>query len=93
MGKYLDLIRQHERTQPIETVKAEEALKRQQPLDPIHTCQPGDRITWLGPDGRERSGLADFLHPYPGEVWAFCSRPDGEWCAVNTKYAKRGLKA
>ena len=51
--------------------------------------QPGDRITWQGSDGKAHAGVVDLLQTYPGEVWAFCTRPDGEWCALNTKYLKR----
>jgi hypothetical protein len=90
VGKYLDKIRQHERMQPIETVKTEEGLKRQQPFDPIPTIQPGDRITWRGSDGKVNKGVIDFFHTYPGEVWAFCTLPDGEGTAVNVKYMRNG---
>ena len=65
---------------------AKEALRQQKALDPIPTIQPGDRITWQGADGKVNDGVIDFLQTYPGEVWAFCTRPDGEWCAVTVKY-------
>lgn len=58
-------------------------------LNPIApTVHPGDRITWQGSDGKAHDGVVDFLQTYPGEVWAFCTRPDGEWSAVNVKYLK-----
>ena len=68
---------------------AREALRQQKAIDPIPTIQAGERITWQGADGREQTGIIDFLQTYPGEVWAFCTRPDGEWSALNTKYLKR----
>ena len=69
---------------------AKEALRQQQALDPVPTIQPGDRITWQRVDGREQTGVIDFLQTYPGEVWAFCTRPDGGWSAVNMKYIRNG---
>jgi hypothetical protein len=88
MGKYLDKIRQHERTQPIETVKAEEALKQQKALDPIPTIQPGDRISWLRA-GTVQQGFVDFLHDdADGTRWAFVTLADRSWSAVNVKCAK-----
>jgi hypothetical protein len=89
VGKYFDKIRQHERMQPIETVKTQEMLKRQQPFDPIPTIQPSDRITWKGSDGKANNGVIEFLHSCPGEAWAFCSRSDGGWSAVNVKYIRK----
>jgi hypothetical protein len=53
------------------------------------TIQPGDRITWQRADGGKQSGVIDFLHPSHGEVWAFCTRPDGEWTAVNVTYIRK----
>lgn len=50
------------------------------------TTQPGDRITWQGNEGGERSGVIDFLQTYPGELWAFCTLHDGGRTAVNVKY-------
>ena len=46
----------------------------------------GSWVTWLDPDGRERSGLVDYIHTYPDELWAFCTLPEGRWTAVNVKY-------
>jgi hypothetical protein len=80
MGKYLDKVRQHERTQPVETVKTEQALT------PIPTIQPGDRITWQGADLTLRHGVVDGLHTdAKGIVLAFCTCPDGRWAVVDTK--------
>ena len=56
---------------------------------PVTPLQPGDRITWKRADGKTNNGVIDFLHIYPGEVWAFCTLPDGQWCAVNTKYCTK----
>ncbi len=53
---------------------------------PASAVQPGDRITWQGSDGKVHDGMVDFLHTYSGEVWAFCTLPDGRWTAVDTKY-------
>jgi plastocyanin len=87
MGKYLDKIRQHEGTQPIETVKAEEALKQQKALDPSPTIQPGDRITWTRGDLTVQHGVIDFLHTDPdGTGWAFYTLPDGSCGAVNLNH-------
>jgi hypothetical protein len=50
------------------------------------TIQPGARITWQRADLSIQYGVVDFLHPDgDGTVWAFCTRPDGGWTAVNTK--------
>ena len=65
---------------------AKEALRQQQALGPISAIQPGDRITWQRSDGKVHAGVVDFLHTSPGEVWAFCTVPDGGWSAVNVKY-------
>jgi hypothetical protein len=89
MGKYLDKIRQHEGTQPIETVKAEKALKQQKALDPIPTIQPGDRIEWERADLTVQHGIIDYLHTdADGQQWAFVSIGE-TWTAVNVKCAKR----
>lgn len=53
---------------------------------PLAHC---NRITWQGADGREQTAVIDFVQTYPGEVWAFCTRPDGEWTAVNVKYIRK----
>ena len=47
---------------------------------------PGDRITWIRGDLTVQHGVVDFLQAYPGEMWAFCTRPDDGWTAVNVKY-------
>lgn len=58
-----------------------------QPVEePTPTLATGNRIAWQGADGREQTGVIDFLHSYAGEVWAFCTLPDGEWRAVNVKF-------
>lgn len=91
MGQYLNKIRQHERTQPIETVKAEEAL-RQQPkaLDRIPTIHGGDRIEWERADGTRQTGLIEVVHEdVDGQHWAFCTLPDETWTAVNTKHVTK----
>ena len=90
MGKYLDLIRQHEGTQPIETVKAEETLNPQKALDPIPALQPGDRIERERADLTVQHGVVDSLHTdADGRVWAFCTLPDGRWTALNVKYIRK----
>jgi hypothetical protein len=54
---------------------------------PKTSIAPGCTITWQGADTKDRSGVVDFLHPdADGTLWAFCTRPDGGWAAVNTKY-------
>lgn len=93
MGKYLDKIRQHEGTQPIETVKAEEALKQQKALDPISTIKPGDRVMWQGVDGKGRGpAMVDFVHTnHDGSRWAFCTLSDS-WAAVNANFVTMAEK-
>lgn len=54
--------------------------------DTAPTLHPGDRIKWERADLTVHHGVVDFLQTYPGEVWAFCSLPDGMWTAVNTTY-------
>ena len=61
-GKYLDTIRQHERTQPPERAKAKEALRPQQLLHPIPHVQPGVRITWTRGNGASYTGVVDRIH-------------------------------
>jgi plastocyanin len=89
MGQYLNKIRQHERMQPIETVKAEEVLRQQQKaLDPIPTIQPGDRIEWQRADLTVQHGIVDYLHTdADGQQWAFVSIGE-TWTAVNVTCAK-----
>ena len=89
MGKYLDKIRQHEGTQPIETVKAEEALKprARDPIAPI--IQPGTTIAWLRADGTRQIGLVDFVHVDEiGTRWAFVTLPDASWAAISCTFLK-----
>ena len=62
------------------------ALMSPMPASQRHSLGPGAGITWQRGDGTAQSGVIDFLHVYPGEVWAFCTSPDGGWCAVNVKY-------
>jgi hypothetical protein len=92
MGKYLDKIRQHERTQPIESVKTEEAFRQHQALAQIPTIQAGDRIEWQRA-GTAQQGLVDFLHcDADGRMWAFCTGLGGSWTWVNCKFV-RAVKA
>ena len=80
MGKYLDLIRQHERTQP------EEALTPQQAIAQASPVHPGDRIEWQRL-GTVQQGTVDFLHDDPdGTTWAFVTLADRSWAAVNVRY-------
>jgi len=85
MGRYLEIIRQVEEAhkQTDQDIHGQSGPVEASPL------APGSRITWQGSDDKSHAGVVDFLHAYPGEVWAFCTRPDGEWSAVNTKYLKR----
>ena len=53
------------------------------------TFQAGNRIEWERADPTVQHGVIDFLQTYSGEGWAFRTCPDGGWCAVNMKYAKR----
>ena len=65
------------------------ALLSPMPVSQCHAFVPGARITWETANGTQRNGVIDFLHVYPGEVWAFCTRPDGGWCAVNAKHCTK----
>jgi hypothetical protein len=86
MGKYLDLIRQHERAQPIECVKTEAALRQQRAIDPISTLHPGDWIEWHRA-GAVQHGTVDFVHvDADGRAWAFVTLGES-WAAVNLKFA------
>jgi hypothetical protein len=87
MGKYLDKIRQHERTHP---VVMEEALTQQKALDQSPTVHPGDRITWTRGDLTVQHGTVDVVHlDTDGQAWAFCTVPGGSWATVNTKYVTK----
>jgi len=80
MGKYLDLIRQHERTQPDEAVTPQQAIN---PAFPVH---PGDRIEWHRADGLQQ-GVVDYIHAdADGRAYAYVL--SGEtWAVVNLKGA------
>lgn len=53
---------------------------------------PGDRITWQGPDGKQRGpATVDFLHP-DDPAWACVTLTDGTWGWVKLKYVTRGLE-
>lgn len=85
MGKYLDKIRQQERTPPVVT---EEASTQQKALGRVSTVHPGDRITWTRADGTTQTGLVDFVHvELDGIAWAFVAIGES-WAAVNMKFVK-----
>jgi len=83
MGKYLDMIRQHERTQP------EETLTPLQAIDQAHTVHhPGDRIKWQRADLSIEQGVIDMIHTDDtGTRWAFVTVAEG-WAAVNVRFVK-----
>jgi hypothetical protein len=86
MGKYLNMIRQAEKTQKQTCQDKEHVQGNRGPVEALPLV-PGTRITWQRADGTEQRGVVDFLQTdADGSVWAFCTRPDGVWCAVNTKY-------
>ncbi len=89
MGRYLDIIRQVEDAHKQTGQDTEPAQWQSYPVGGL-ALVPGDRITWQRSDGTVNDGVIDFLHPYHDETWAFCTLPDGRWCAVNTRYVKRG---
>jgi hypothetical protein len=92
MGKYLDKIQLAEKTHE-QTGQDQEPVQRQRcPVEAL-SLVPGSKITWQGADGREQTGVVDFLQTYPGEVWAFCTLPDGRWCAVNAKHCTKSEPA
>lgn len=85
-----DLVRRalHLLTQPIETVKTEETLKRQPTLAPILTAQPSDRITWIRA-GSVQHGTVDFVHiDGDGIAWAFVTLGNS-WTTINMKFVIR----
>ena len=80
MGKYLDLIRQHERTQP------DEAVRPQPAIDQASTVNPGDSIEWHRADGSLHRGVVDLVHvDAMGSSWAFVTIGQS-WAAVNLRY-------
>lgn len=79
MGKYLDLIRQHEGAQP------EAALTPTQGVDKASTVRPGALVSWVRADGTRQMGFVDVLHVDPdGQEWAFVSYGE-TWAAVNVR--------
>jgi len=75
----------------LDKLKRHEQREARSPLVDEQTSllQSGDRITWQGSDGKANNGVVDFLHTYPGEVWIFCTLPDGGWIALNAKYVRK----
>ena len=56
-------------------------------LDPAATIQPGNTLTWLR-GGKPQEGKVDFFHvDDTGTLWAFVNLPEGQWAAVNMKFA------
>ena len=53
-----------------------------------HMLAPGAQIRWMTAKGTQK-GVIDFVHVYPGELWAFCTKADGGWSAVNAKYCDK----
>jgi hypothetical protein len=50
----------------------------------------GDLIEWQRADLSIQRGGVDYLHTDDaGQQWAFCTRPDGGWTAVNAKYIRK----
>ena len=48
--------------------------------------QAGSIITWQRADGRQHTGVVDFLHSDPtGRAWVFVTVFDGGWAVVNVK--------
>jgi hypothetical protein len=55
----------------------------------VMSVSPGALITWQVADGSQRGpARIDFLHTdSDGLIWAFYTVPDGNWGAVNMRYA------
>jgi hypothetical protein len=76
-------------SQPIEPVKAKEALRPQQAHNPIPTIEVGSLITWTRGDGSTQSGVVDAVHvDETGTRWGFVTIGE-TWAAVNLKFARK----
>lgn len=70
--------------------KVPDKVRRVEPLPPGFN----QIVQWESADGMVRRGVVDFLHTdADGSVWAFCTWPDGVWCAVNTKHCTKSEPA
>ena len=88
MGKYLNMIRQAEKTHTQTGQDKEPVQVQSGPVEALPIV-PGTQITWRA-DGKPRGpATVDFLHADPdGTVWAFVTLVDG-WAAVNTKHVTK----
>lgn len=89
VSRWLQIIREH-KPGIVAALQSVEELA----IEPVTAVEvppyaPGDRITWTRGDLTVQQGVVDFLQTYPGEVWAFCTRTDGGWSAVNVKYIQK----
>ena len=72
-----------EDTKEICVAKEAKEVTSRIPGVPVHV---GNLIAWHW-HGTEQLGTVDFLHGDPdGQTWAFVTRQDGSWCAVNMKF-------
>lgn len=87
MGKYLNMIRQAEKTQK-QTGQDEEPVQGQRgPVEALPLVA-GDRIEWERADLTVQHGVVDFLHiDDTGNQWAFVTLGK-RWAVVNMKFAK-----
>ena len=93
MGRYLDIIRQIEEAHKQTGQDNGPVQWQSYPVGGL-SLVPGNWIAWQGADGTERSGVVDFFHTdADGIVWAFCTPPEGRWCAVNTKHCTKSEPA